>query len=173
LHLLLDKGAKFLLGGLLGLIGFARPRLVGAAFLWLDGLAFSLELLGPAALFSGVTVVPAMHLAEVGVVRITIAVAVVATILLLGRLLLVVAIVHDGALLQSIALAFSRHSMKSTTSVGVWSIGSQFCSSILTCQLLGVAKRRMLMTLSIASIWLTPKGGKQGSLLRTMLDKWL
>jgi hypothetical protein len=99
-NLLLDKGTEFFLGGLLGLFGFARPRLVGAVLLWLDGLAFGLELLGLAALFGGVTVVPAMHLAEVGVVGITvvaIAVVVVATILLLGGLLLVVAIVHNGA----------------------------------------------------------------------------
>jgi hypothetical protein len=117
--LLLDKGTKLLFGGFLGLIGFVRPRLVGAALLQLDGLAFGLELLGPVALFGGVTVVPAMHLAEVGVVRITIVAAVVAAILLLGRLLLVVAMLDTMVPLQSIALAFSRCSMKSMTSVGV------------------------------------------------------
>jgi hypothetical protein len=107
--LLLDKGTEFFLGGLLGLFGLARPRLVGAALLQLDGLSFGLELLSHAALFSGVTVVPAMHLAEVGVVRITIvaiAVVVVATVLLLGGLLLVVAIVVDNG-----ALAIHRFSI--------------------------------------------------------------
>jgi hypothetical protein len=84
---------QFFLGGLLGLFGLARPRLVGAALLQLDGLSFGLELLGLVALFGGVHGVPAMHLAEVGVVGITIVAAVVvATILLLGSLLLVVAI---------------------------------------------------------------------------------
>jgi hypothetical protein len=72
-------------------------------------------------LFGGVTVVPAMNQAIFGVVGITVvAIAVViATVLLLGGLLLVVAIVVDTGALAIHCFSFSRCSMKLTTSLGV------------------------------------------------------